>query len=45
LGWLGLWAARQGQRRAERRHAQMRRDLVRLDEQLARTLAFSGGLE
>jgi preprotein translocase subunit SecA len=45
LGWLGLWAARRGQRRAERRHAQMRRDLVRLDEQLARTLAFSGGLE
>jgi preprotein translocase subunit SecA len=44
-GWLGAWVGRRAQRRAERRHAQMRRDLVRLDAQLARTLAFSGGLE
>src|SRR5262245_41611948 len=43
--WLGSWVARRAQRRAERRHAQIRRDLVRLDAQLARTLAFSGGVE
>jgi preprotein translocase subunit SecA len=30
------------QRRAEHRHARVRRDLLKLDEQLASTLAFSG---
>ena len=43
--WFAAWVARRGQRRAERRHAQTRRDLVRADAQLAQTLAFSGGVE
>ena len=33
------------QRGAERRHARIRRDLLKLDEQLASTLAFSGRME
>jgi preprotein translocase subunit SecA len=36
------WALRRAQRRAERLHSRMRRDLLKLDEQLASSLAFSG---
>ena len=43
--WLGGWAVRRAQRRAERLHARMRRDLVKMDEQLESSLAFSGRLE
>jgi len=36
---------RRAQRRAERSHARMRRDLVRQDQRLGQLLAFTGGLE
>jgi preprotein translocase subunit SecA len=37
-----LGTVRRAQRRAQRVHSRMRRDLLRFDEQLASTLAFSG---
>jgi preprotein translocase subunit SecA len=40
--WAGRRAARLAQRRAERLHQRARRDLLKLDEQLESTLAFSG---
>ena len=40
--WLAGLAVRQAQRAAERAHGRMRRDLVRFDEQMDSTLAFSG---
>jgi preprotein translocase subunit SecA len=43
--WLGRRVVRRAQRRAERLHARMRRDLLKLDEQLETRLAFSGRLE
>ncbi len=39
---LGRLALRLAQKRAERLHARMRRELLRTDEQLASVLAFSG---
>ena len=42
---IGEWLSRVAQRAAERRHARMRRDLLRMDEQLEKALAFTGGLE
>jgi preprotein translocase subunit SecA len=41
-GWLVDLIATVPQRSAERHHGRMRRDLLKLDEQLARTLAFGG---
>jgi preprotein translocase subunit SecA len=43
--WLARWVFRRAQRRAERLHARMRLDLLRLDEQLETALAFSGRQE
>jgi preprotein translocase subunit SecA len=43
--WLGTRVVRRAQRRAERLHARMRRDLMKADEQLESRLAFSGRLE
>jgi preprotein translocase subunit SecA len=42
---IGRWALRRAQRRAERLHARMRRDLLRNDENLDHVLAFSGKAE
>jgi preprotein translocase subunit SecA len=42
---LARLVVRRAQRAAERRHAQARRDLVRMDDQLDTTLAFSAPLE
>jgi preprotein translocase subunit SecA len=42
---VGRWALRQAQRRDERIHARMRRDLLRNDENLDHVLAFSGKAE
>ncbi len=39
---LRRWRVRHAQWRAERRHARMRRELLRLDERVATMLAFSG---
>ena len=44
LGAAG-WLFARAQKSRERRHAQMRRDLLRSDEQLGDALAFSGRLE
>ena len=41
-GWLGKGLFRRGQRRAEMQHARMRRDLLKMDEQLGQSLAFTG---
>jgi preprotein translocase subunit SecA len=38
-------AIQRAQRRAERLHARMRRDLLKMDERLGTTLAFSGRFE
>lgn len=43
--WLGAHVLRRAQRRAERRHARIRRDLLAMDEHLETALAFSGRLE
>ena len=43
--WVGPMLLRRGQRRAERLHARLRRDLLGMDEHLATALAFSGRLE
>jgi hypothetical protein len=42
-----MWAyvLRRAQQRAERRHARIRRDLLKMDEHLETALAFSGRLE
>jgi preprotein translocase subunit SecA len=40
--WVGREAANYAQRRAERRHARMRADLLRSDQWQTKTLAFSG---
>jgi preprotein translocase subunit SecA len=45
LSWLGIIALRRAQRCAERLHARMRCDLMRMDEHLETALAFSGRLE
>jgi preprotein translocase subunit SecA len=42
---IGRWALRRAQRRAERVHARIRRDLLRNDENLDHVLAFSGKSE
>jgi preprotein translocase subunit SecA len=39
---VARWVVRAAQRRAERLHSRARRDLLRVDEQLETTLAFSG---
>ncbi len=45
-GWIGQWAGRaafdRAQRKAERTHSRMRRELVRHDQRLGNLLAFSG---
>ncbi len=43
--WLGAWIFGQAQRKAERVHARMRRDILKMDEQLETTLAFTGRLD
>jgi preprotein translocase subunit SecA len=43
--WIGRLAVRRAQRAAERQHGRMRRDLLKMDERLASTLAFSGRFE
>lgn len=40
--WIAWPLVRWAQRAAERMHSRMRRDLLKLDEQLDLTLAFSG---
>jgi preprotein translocase subunit SecA len=40
--WPSRWLLRHAQRRAERVHAGMRKDLLKTDEKQSRTLAFSG---
>ena len=40
--WLGALAVRRAQRRAERVHARLRRDLLTMDERRDTALAFSG---
>jgi preprotein translocase subunit SecA len=40
--WIGRILFRRAQRKAERLHARMRHDLLRMDEQLGDALAFSG---
>lgn len=44
-GGLGAWALRRAQRRAERRHSRVRRDLMKLDDMIGDSLAFSGEQE
>jgi len=41
----GRWLLRLAQHRAERRHKQMRRDLLKADDRLTDTLAFTGTTE
>jgi preprotein translocase subunit SecA len=43
--WLGKVLFGKAQRRAERLHARMRHDLLRIDEQLSESLAFTGRSE
>jgi preprotein translocase subunit SecA len=43
--WIGRFAVWRAQRVAQRLHARMRRDLLRADERLETTLAFSGRFE
>ena len=43
--WAAAWCIRARQRRVERLHAQMRRDLMKQDRQLGNVMAFSGELE
>lgn len=40
--WVGRLVTRRAQKRAERLHARMRRDLLKMDERLSTALAFSG---
>ncbi|MEJ2723025.1 MAG: preprotein translocase subunit SecA [Deltaproteobacteria bacterium] len=40
--WIGRILFRRAQRRAERLHGRMRHDLLRMDEQLSESLAFTG---
>jgi len=44
-GWIGGLAVWRAQRAAQRLHARMRRDLLKADERLESTLAFSGRFE
>jgi preprotein translocase subunit SecA len=44
-GMFGRLLVRWAQRSAERRHGRIRRQLLRLDEQMGRMLAFSGRME
>jgi len=43
--WIGGILVRKAQRSAERLHARMRHDLLKMDEQLSDSLAFSGKTE
>ena len=43
--WMARWIFRRAQRGAERLHARMRADLLRVDQHLETALAFSGGQE
>ena len=43
--WMGKILFRRAQRKADRLHARMRRDLLKMDEQLGDALAFSGRQE
>ncbi len=45
LQWIGLVATRLAQSATESRHHRMRRDLLQIDEQLGKLLAFSGRME
>ncbi|MBT8330271.1 MAG: preprotein translocase subunit SecA [Desulfofustis sp.] len=42
---LSLWAMRHAQKSRERRSYRVRRDLMQMDEQIGKTLAFSGKME
>jgi preprotein translocase subunit SecA len=44
-GWLGGWLLGWAQRRAEKRHARVRSELLKVDEQLRDLLAFAGRVE
>jgi preprotein translocase subunit SecA len=43
--WIGGILFRRAQRSAERMHAKMRRNLLKMDEQTSESLAFSGKTE
>jgi len=43
--WLGAKLVKGAQRRAEKLHARMRRDLLKMDKQLGTALAFAGRKE
>ena len=43
--WPSLWLIRRAQRRAERLHARMRQAVLKMDDQLASSLAFTGRSE
>lgn len=43
--WTSLWLIRLAQRRAERLHARMRQAVLKMDDQLASSLAFTGRSE
>jgi preprotein translocase subunit SecA len=43
--WIGGILLREAQRKAERLHARARHDLLKMDEQMSDSLAFSGRLE
>jgi preprotein translocase subunit SecA len=43
--WLGKIIFRRAQRAAERQHSRMRRDLLKFDEHISDSLAFTGQLE
>lgn len=45
LSWLGRIVFHRAQKAAERQHASMRRDLLKHDEYISESLAFSGRLE
>ena len=43
--WMGIALFRRSQRRAERQHARMRRDLLTFDDTISTSLAFTGRTE
>ncbi len=43
--WIGRSLFRKAQRKAERRHARMRRDLLKFDDTISTSLAFTGRTE
>lgn len=45
MSWIGAFALRHAQAAADRQHSRMRKDLLKLDEQMDTALAFSGRQE